>query len=252
MLRSPALHGRTASALNSDENERRSRRLAVFVGLSVEHSLRAFSPIWVSTKVKQAQTLGRWMRMARWVDDKAEVTLRMEASAEAASGVAAIPSLRSLRRLLSGSRLRSSPSESIGWLLNTRHVNTLRVACMRAKAPELGSRQGPARFGRNRPPIPTLANRTGEVIPQHIELDFGQRNPRNGPINAHSRLDPRVECEDRLAGSQCTLESHIVPRLNPWHSDVDIRAHPHIGTGNCHGFTLNRNRVLSILISRTS
>ena len=56
MLRSPALHRRTTSALNSGVKERRSRRLAVFVVLSMEHSWRGFSPDWVSTKVKQAQT----------------------------------------------------------------------------------------------------------------------------------------------------------------------------------------------------
>jgi hypothetical protein len=33
---------------------------------------------------------------------------------------------------------------------------------------------------------------------------------------------------------------------------VYIRADAHVGTRRCHGFTLNRNRVLSMLISRTS
>ncbi len=37
----------------------KTHRLAVFVGLSMEHSSREFSPNWVSTKVKQAQTGGQ-------------------------------------------------------------------------------------------------------------------------------------------------------------------------------------------------
>jgi transposase len=47
---------RTASALKAGVNVRRGRFfLTVFPGLSMEHSWRAFSPNWVSTKSRQAQ-----------------------------------------------------------------------------------------------------------------------------------------------------------------------------------------------------
>jgi hypothetical protein len=56
MLRSPMRQRRTASALKAGVNVRRGRFfLTVSPGLSMEHSWRAFSPNWVSTKSRQAQ-----------------------------------------------------------------------------------------------------------------------------------------------------------------------------------------------------
>ena len=91
-----------------------------------------------------------------------------------------------------------------------------------------------------------------EMMLKNLELRLAQNGPRELPVDAVHRPDPRVKGDDRLAGPNRTPERGVVACIGVRQAHGDVRKGPDIRSRQAHAFTRNRHRVFVIVSSRES